>query len=45
VEYLDGREELFDLRSDPLETENIAHLHPDLTARFYAIAARERTEI
>ena len=45
VEYLDGREELFDLRSDPLETENIAHLHPERTARFYAIAARERTEI
>ncbi|MBQ3488351.1 MAG: sulfatase-like hydrolase/transferase, partial [Clostridia bacterium] len=45
VEYLDGRKELFDLRSDPDETTNIAHLHPDLTARFYRLTARQRTTV
>ena len=45
IEYLDGRVELFDLNADPGETKNIAYEHPELTARFYEIAARQRTAV
>ena len=42
IEYLDGREELYDLRKDPDETADISSQCPDLIVHFRSLAAAHR---
>lgn len=42
--FIDGREELYDLRTDPRELHDIAKEHPDVLAAFRQEIERRRTE-